>query len=192
MQSTALGTARDDEMVTAVPDGGGASATTRAVPPSEAVPELKPQPVADAASTVPITDDSTAAEPVPEAVPASAAVPAAATEAPAAAAGPPPVPTPAAGAEVVALTETAGPPPLVNLPAAVLSTDETLAPTSPVLVSPFAAIAAVPVRYSLEENRTLSKALDTPQVRATAINMVPKLWTVCCARRVVGVVTQAL
>ncbi len=52
--------------------------------------------------------------------------------------------------------------PLTAAPA-VLSTDEALAPASPVLVSPFAGLASVPVRYSLDESET--KSMVAPEVR---------------------------
>ena len=62
-------------------------------------------------------------------------------------------PQPAATAAIAPLTATP----------AVLSTDESLAPASPVLVSPFAGLASVPVRYSLDESET--RSMVAPEVR---------------------------
>jgi len=69
---------------------------------------------------------------------------------------------PVVGSAEVAPADAAMPAPLTATPA-VLSTDEALAPTSPVLVSPFAGLASVPVRYSLDESET--KSMVAPEVR---------------------------
>ena len=157
VQSVGAGSGADG-MVSTAPDGGsGMGATTQAVPPPDpaAAAEATIEPMADAASVVSaVQDQSTMVEPaaaVPEAVDSPAAAVAAA-----------PALAPAAEVSHAAPVPAIGPS-AVTLPPVCLSTDETMAPTSPVLVSPFAAIAAVPARFSLDESNSL-RTLDTPQV----------------------------
>ena len=142
-----------ERMASAAPDVGGGvtGATVRAAPPLEQPPLGADRAAADGpsgtepldggaavGSSAPPGGSSVAVRHMPAAAPATQ---------PAAVAAP--VPEPVMGS---AEPEPAAVPAPLTATPAVLSTDEALAPASPVLVSPFAGLASVPVRYSLDES----------------------------------------
>ena len=172
VQPVAVGLA-GEEMASAAPQGGSMGAATRAVPPVDLAPDAvtvsgsppAPEPLGGAGVGSPALQSSEAAAPE-HAAAAPAAVEAPATEpvvSEAPVLAPIVVPVQPAPAQAPRSAPVATPP-------LVLSTDEALAPASPVLVSPFAAAASVPVRDSLEE--TPVEAVAPPEVRSSVFKPV--------------------